>query len=182
MRLDFVTNSRISHIKSINSKNGHFNLFACNNVNISNIRISAPENSPNTDGIRIGASNQIKIRDSIISTGDDCISMIAGSRDILVQGVFCGPGHGFSIGSLGGSSNEQHVSGIVIQNSTLRGTQNGLRIKTWAPSPPSIASDVVFDDIIMENVNNPIFIDQQYCPHPPCNWNVSITLVFKLMF
>ncbi|KAI3726841.1 hypothetical protein L1987_66647 [Smallanthus sonchifolius] len=169
MRFDFVTNSRISHIRSVNSKNAHFNLFACHNFNMTNIRISAPADSPNTDGIHIGSSTMIKIQDSIISTGDDCISILSGSRDILVTGVHCGPGHGFSIGSLGGSHNKENVTGIVIRNSTLIGTQNGLRIKTWAPSLPSLASDIMFDDIIMVNVNNPIFIDQQYCPQPPCN-------------
>ncbi|KAD4888887.1 hypothetical protein E3N88_20960 [Mikania micrantha] len=173
MRFDFVTNSKISHIRSINSKNAHFNLFACYNVNMSNIRISAPSDSPNTDGIHIGSSSKIKIENTIISTGDDCISILSGSRDIMVTRVHCGPGHGFSIGSLGGSHNEENVTGIVIQNSTLFGTQNGLRIKTWAPSLPSLASDIMFDDIIMVNVNNPIFIDQQYCPQPPCNWQAQ---------
>lgn len=142
-------------------------------MNMSHIRILAPATSPNTDGIHIGSSTKIKITNSLISTGDDCISMIAGSKDIMVSEVHCGPGHGFSIGSLGGSQNEEHVNGIYIQNSTLRGTQNGLRIKTWAPSPPSLASDFTFEDIIMENVNNPIFIDQQYCPMPPCNGQVN---------
>ncbi|KAI3759242.1 hypothetical protein L6452_06911 [Arctium lappa] len=169
MRFDFVTNSKITRIRSFDSKNAHFNLFACQNVNMSRIQINAPDGSPNTDGIRIGASSNITIENSVISTGDDCVSMIAGSEDIMISGVHCGPGHGFSIGSLGGSHNEEHVSRIVIRNSTLRETQNGLRIKTWAPSPPSLASDIIFEDIIMENVNNPIFIDQQYCPQPPCN-------------
>nr|GEU90470.1 exopolygalacturonase-like [Tanacetum cinerariifolium] len=173
MRFDFVTNSRINHIKSINSRNIHFNLFACHNVLMSHIRISAPEWSPNTDGIHIGASSQIRIQDSIISTGDDCISMVSGSQDIEIQRVHCGPGHGFSIGSLGGSHSELHVRGIVIKKSSLSETQNGLRIKTWAPSLPSLASDIIFEDIVMNNVNNPIFIDQQYCPRPPCNWKAQ---------
>ncbi|XP_071731543.1 exopolygalacturonase-like [Rutidosis leptorrhynchoides] len=179
MRFDFVTNSKVSHIHSINSKNAHFNLFACHNLNMSHVRIIAPEDSPNTDGIRIGSSSNIMIMDSDISTGDDCIAMIAGSQNITVSGVQCGPGHGFSIGSLGGSHTEEFVSGIVIQNCTLRGTQNGIRIKTWAPSLPSLASDILFDNIVMENVNNPIFIDQQYCPRPPCNWKAQSKVKIK---
>nr|XP_043618531.1 exopolygalacturonase-like [Erigeron canadensis] len=179
MRFDFVTNSRVNYIHSINSKNAHFNLFACHNFNMSHIRIIAPEDSPNTDGIHIGISSNINIRDSIIGTGDDCIAMLEGSRDIEITGVHCGPGHGFSVGSLGGTRNEETVSGIVIRNSTLRGTQNGLRIKTWAPSPPSLATNFLFDDIIMDDVNNPIFIDQQYCPRPPCNWKAQSNVKIK---
>ncbi|KAI7746183.1 hypothetical protein M8C21_016261, partial [Ambrosia artemisiifolia] len=140
---------------------------------------NAPADSPNTDGIHIGSSTKINIRDSIISTGDDCVAIIAGSRDISVTRVHCGPGHGFSIGSLGKSHNKEIVSGIVIQNSTLHRTQNGLRIKTWAPSLPSLASDIMFDDITMVDVNNPIFIDQQYCPRPPCNAKAQSNVQIK---
>ncbi|GJR08951.1 exopolygalacturonase-like protein [Tanacetum coccineum] len=79
------------------------------------------------------------------------------------------PGNGFSIGSLGKYDKEQPVSRITIRDSSLKRTQNGLRIKTWAPSTPTLASDIIFDNIVMYNVNNPIFIDQQYCPHNLCN-------------
>ncbi|GJR08954.1 exopolygalacturonase-like protein [Tanacetum coccineum] len=169
MRFDFVKNSRIEHINSVNSRSGHFDLFSCYNVEMSYIRISAPYWSPNTDGIRIGLSTQIRIHDSIIKTGDDCVSMLSGTQDVDIQRVQCGPGHGFSIGSLGKYDKEQPVSRITIRDSSLKRTQNGLRIKTWAPSTPTLASDIIFDNIVMYNVNNPIFIDQQYCPHNLCN-------------
>ncbi|KAL7185179.1 hypothetical protein ACSBR2_027164 [Camellia fascicularis] len=173
MRFDFVNNARIRNIRSINSKNSHFNIFACNNLNMSHIKISAPEFSPNTDGIHIGSSNNIKITHSIIGTGDDCISMVSGSQNIDIADVSCGPGHGISIGSLGRSPYEEHVTGITIRNCTLNGTQNGVRIKTWAPSWPSVASDFTFENIVMSKVNNPIIIDQQYCPRPNCDENAQ---------
>ncbi|KAA8524152.1 hypothetical protein F0562_010417 [Nyssa sinensis] len=171
MRFDFITNSRVHHLKSFNSKNSHFNLFACNNMNMSNIRITAPAHSPNTDGIHIGTSTNIKISRSLIGTGDDCISMVAGSQNIDITDVSCGPGHGFSVGSLGKSHNEEYVTGITIRNCTLSNTDNGLRIKTWAPSLPTVASGFTFEDIMMNNVLNPIIIDQQYCPSPNCDNN-----------
>ncbi|PSS05826.1 Exopolygalacturonase [Actinidia chinensis var. chinensis] len=172
MRFDFVSNSRVHHLRSINSKNSHFNLFACTNMNMSHIRISAPEDSPNTDGIHIGDSSNINVARAHIATGDDCIAMVSGSRDIHISGVSCGPGHGISIGSLGKSKYvKETVTGVTIVNCTLTGTQNGVRIKTWAPSSPSIASDLTFQYILMEDVNNPIIIDQQYCPQPNCNSN-----------
>ncbi|OIS99334.1 PREDICTED: exopolygalacturonase-like [Nicotiana attenuata] len=168
LRFDFVTNSRIHHLRSINSKNSHINLFACNNINISFVRMTAPGDSPNTDGIHIGASTNIRISRTVIQTGDDCISMVTGSRNIDISDVTCGPGHGISIGSLGKSPGE-FVTGINVRNCTFIGTQNGARIKTWAPSLSSEASDIFFGDIYMQNVNNPILIDQQYCPYPSCS-------------
>lgn len=169
MRFDFVTNSRVQYLRSINSKNAHFNLFGCNNVNMSFIRITAPGESPNTDGIHIGCSSNISIAHSVIGTGDDCISMVSGSENIDIFDVYCGPGHGISIGSLGKAGNKEHVTGITIRNCTFNGTQNGVRIKTWAPSLPAIASDFTFENISMINASNPIVIDQQYCPTPPCD-------------
>merc|ERR1712115_557086 len=48
------------------------------------------------------------------------------------------------------------------KNCTLKDTQNGVRIKTWGGSPPSAAADMTFADLVMQNVKNPIIIDQSY--------------------
>uniref|UniRef100_A0A803P7W5 Polygalacturonase n=1 Tax=Cannabis sativa TaxID=3483 RepID=A0A803P7W5_CANSA len=123
-----------------------------------------PPTSPNTDGIHIGSSTGIKIFSSSIATGDDCVSIGPGTDNLLVSGLACGPGHGISIGSLGRYPNEADVTNLVIQNCNISGTSNGVRIKTWAPSPPSNVYNVTFENIGMNNVDNPIIIDQQYCP------------------
>jgi galacturan 1,4-alpha-galacturonidase len=112
--------------------------------------------------------------DSKISTGDDCISLGDGSRDILIKGVICGPGHGISVGSLGKYQNEQPVSRIRVIGCTLTNTQTGVRIKTWPQSYPGNATDMRFENIIMNNVDNPIFINQGYCPWNQCKSQVRI--------
>ncbi|KAL6543364.1 hypothetical protein OROHE_010884 [Orobanche hederae] len=168
LRFDFIRNSRVYNLRSVDSKSTHFNIFACENLNISKIRMRAPEDSPNTDGIRIGSSTHINISNARISTGDDCISMVSGSRNIDISDVTCGPGHGISIGSLGRSHEHEYVEGISVRNCSFIGSENGVRIKTWAPSSYSVASDIVFQDILMQNPRNPIIIDQQYCPSPNC--------------
>ncbi len=168
LRFDFVTNSRISHLTSINSKNAHVNLFACKGIMIDNVHLQAPADSPNTDGIHIGTSSTIEISNSIIATGDDCVSMSPGSQNIHVRNVKCGPGHGISVGSLGGSAGEEDVSGLLVTNCTFTGTDNGVRVKTWAKPHASNVFNLTFADIIMENVRNPIIIDQRYCPSASC--------------
>ncbi|XVF79290.1 hypothetical protein PTKIN_Ptkin14bG0209600 [Pterospermum kingtungense] len=169
MKFDFVTNSRIKNIRSLNSKNAHFSFFACKNVNVSRIAISAPVDSPNTDGIKIGSSTNIRISSSRISTGDDCVAIITGCRNIGISNVYCGPGHGISVGSLGRTQGEDDVNGLVVRNCTFSGTDNGVRIKTWESPWTSTASSFIFEDIFMDKVRNPIIVDQTYCPHPPCN-------------
>ncbi|KAK6934524.1 Glycoside hydrolase, family 28 [Dillenia turbinata] len=168
LRLDFVNNSRIHHVKFINSKNVHMSLLACHNVQIDHIRISAPGDSPNTDGIRIASSSGINIFASRIGTGDDCIAMLPGSRNVNITGVECGPGHGISVGSLGGTQDEEDVNGLLVQHCTFSGTLNGVRIKTKTSSYPGLASNITFQDLNMSTVYNPIIIDQQYCPFSSC--------------
>lgn len=87
------------------------------NIIIKNITITAPADSPNTDGIHTGNTNYINILDSNIGTGDDCISIGAGTSNINITGVNCGPGHGISIGSIGKYSLDQNVEGVKVQNS-----------------------------------------------------------------
>ncbi|XP_057763803.1 exopolygalacturonase-like [Salvia miltiorrhiza] len=182
MRLDFVRNSWIHHLRSINSKNTHFSIFACQNLTLSNVRLDAPADSPNTDGIHIGSSANIRILNSAIRTGDDCISMVSGCRGVEVADVRCGPGHGISIGSLGRSHADEPVSGISVRNTTFVGTDNGVRIKTWAPSLATSASNITFQDIKMMSVANPILIDQDYCPMPPCLEGESAVQIQDVLF
>ncbi|XP_077246514.1 exopolygalacturonase-like [Tasmannia lanceolata] len=164
-----MTNTIVRNIASVNSKFFHIALVGCHGFAGGNIRISAPANSPNTDGIHMERSTGVTIYSSSISTGDDCVSIGNGCSHVSISGVTCGPGHGFSIGSLGRYPNEQDVHGVVIRDSSVQGTTNGVRIKTWSGSPAkTTASNLTFDNIIMTNVMNPIIIDQTYCPYVSC--------------
>ncbi|EXC34923.1 hypothetical protein L484_020040 [Morus notabilis] len=171
-RFDFVTNSLIRDIISLNSKQFHINVLGGQNVTFSRVKIIAPEDSPNTDGIHIGRSSGISITDTVIQTGDDCVSLGDGCKEISIRRVTCGPGHGISVGSLGKYSNEDPVEGVIVRNCTIRNTSNGVRVKTWPDSHDGLASNLHFEDIVMENVGNPVLIDQEYCPWNQCNAKV----------
>ncbi|KAL8481921.1 hypothetical protein ACS0TY_027621 [Phlomoides rotata] len=169
LKIANVKSALIQGIRLVNSKMFHLHIHESENVKVENVKITAPEDSPNTDGIHLSRSNNINILNSFIGTGDDCVSIGHGSRNVEVSGVFCGPGHGISIGSLGKYEEEEDVSGITVKDCTLRKTDNGLRIKTWAPSKSSIVvSNVTYTDIKLESVDNPIIIDQYYCPSGKC--------------
>ncbi|RXH80204.1 hypothetical protein DVH24_041351 [Malus domestica] len=150
-------------ISSLNSKGVHLFITDSQNVRVRRVNISAPGTSLNTDGIHISNSNNVKVARTHIATGDDCIGMIQGSTNIAINNVICGPGHGISVGSLGKYEHENDVKGITVKKTTFLNTDNGIRIKSWPGSGPSLASGMVFKDLIMQNVRNPIIIDQEYC-------------------
>ena len=69
-----------------------------------------------------------------------------------------------SIGSLGKESHEAGVQNVTVKTTTFTGTQNGLRIKSWGRPSNGFARDIIFQHAVMNNVQNPILIDQNYCP------------------
>lgn len=159
------TNVIVRDIKSINSKHFHIAFLGCNRVEAKGLTIRAPEDSPNTDGIHVEQSSNVKIIGVKIGTGDDCISIGPGCSNIFIHGVQCGPGHGISVGSLGkASDNGAGVSDVTVEKASFSGTQNGFRIKTWQGGQ-GFAKNITFQNAKMVNVSNPIIIDQNYCPY-----------------
>ncbi|XP_074587602.1 exopolygalacturonase-like [Curcuma longa] len=168
LRLLKVSNTTLSNLTFVDSKGFHISVQQSTSIKVTLLNITAPGNSPNTDGIHISETTDIKISGLHISTGDDCISIGQGATDVHIENVTCGPGHGISIGSLGKYQNESDVSGVHVRNCSLSDTTNGVRIKTWQGSSPSQAFNFTFQDIVMDNVSNPIIIDQEYCPDATC--------------
>nr|XP_043622653.1 polygalacturonase-like [Erigeron canadensis] len=155
----------ISGLKSVNSQKFHILLDACTTVKLQGVSISAASVSPNTDGIHLMASTDVTISSTKVATGDDCISIGPGNSNLWIEKVACGPGHGISIGSLGWELDEPGVKNVTVTTATFRGTQNGVRIKTWARASHGFVTGVLFQHLTMVNVQNPIIIEQRYCPN-----------------
>ncbi|XP_004287324.1 PREDICTED: probable polygalacturonase At1g80170 isoform X1 [Fragaria vesca subsp. vesca] len=149
-------------IHFINSSQSHILIEGCDGIKIENLMIEAPGNSPNTDGIHIHASHNVIINNTIIASGDDCISIGDHISNIAISYIKCGPGHGISIGSLGKSGNVVQVENVHVSKVTLQGTTNGARIKTWQVGQGNVRG-VRFEDFFLDSVKNPIIIDQNYC-------------------
>ncbi|XP_008227252.1 PREDICTED: polygalacturonase-like [Prunus mume] len=157
-------NIKVSGLISLNSQMFHIVVNGCHNVKMDGVRVSASGNSPNTDGIHVQMSSGVTILNSKIATGDDCVSIGPGTSNLWIENVACGPGHGISIGSLGKDQQEAGVQNVTVKTVTFTGTQNGLRIKSWGRPSTGFARNILFQHAVMINVQNPIVIDQNYCP------------------
>ncbi|KAI3471592.1 hypothetical protein Pfo_028242, partial [Paulownia fortunei] len=176
------TNLVVKNLKVENAQQIHMSFEKCTNVQASNLVVTAPENSPNTDGIHVTGTQNIQISSCTIGTGDDCISIVSGSQKVQAMGITCGPGHGISIGSLGSGNSEEYVTDVLVNGAKLSGTTNGVRIKTWQGGSGS-ASNIKFQNIEMQNVKNPIIIDQQYCDQDkPCQEQGSAVQVKNVVY
>ncbi|CAN1763003.1 unnamed protein product [Linum perenne] len=157
-------NIYINGLASVNSQMFHIVINSCQNVKVHGVRVSAAGNSPNTDGIHVESSTGVTIMNSMIGTGDDCISIGPGTKNLWIKKISCGPDHGISIGSLGKELDEAGVHNVTVKNVTFTETENGVRIKSWSRPSTGFAKDILFQHAIMNNVYNPIIIDQNYCP------------------
>ncbi|ONK75247.1 uncharacterized protein A4U43_C03F14890 [Asparagus officinalis] len=172
----------VENLKVKNSQQIHVQFEKCTNVRASHLSITAPENSPNTDGIHITSTQNINLDHCNIGTGDDCISIVDGAQTVKATNIICGPGHGISIGSLGAKNSEDHVSDVIIDTAKLTSTTNGLRIKTWQGGS-GYAKHIRFQNVYMKNVQNPIIIDQNYCDSKePCHQQKSAVHVSDVVY
>jgi polygalacturonase len=132
-----------------------------------NMKILAPEHSPNTDAIDPFASSHILIDHVFSSIGDDNIAIKSGvvdspgpdspSHDITITDCVFERGHGLSIGSeLAGGAYNIHAERIHF-----KGTDQGIRIKSNRDRGAQIYG-MSFKDITMEDVKTPILISEYY--------------------
>ncbi|PIA48378.1 hypothetical protein AQUCO_01400768v1 [Aquilegia coerulea] len=176
------TNLRVRNIRIKNAQQMHLIFQKCVNVQAMNLMVTAPGKSPNTDGIHITNTQNIQIMNSIIQTGDDCISIVDGAKNVQATDITCGPGHGISIGSLGADKSEDHVSDVKVDRAKFIGSTNGVRIKTWQGGLGS-ATNIIFQNILMDNVTNPIIINQNYCDQDsPCKHQGSAVQISNVVY
>ncbi|PIN10136.1 Polygalacturonase [Handroanthus impetiginosus] len=175
-------NLKVRNVTLVNSQQMHMAFTHCMHVAVSHLTVIAPADSPNTDGIHISASTRVELKDSIIGTGDDCISIVSNSSHIRIKNIICGPGHGISIGSLGKYNSYAAVEDVIVDGAVIFNTENGVRIKTWQGGS-GFARKIRFQNVWMQNVSNPVIIDQYYCDSSkPCLNQTSAVKIDSISF
>lgn len=167
INLNDCKNVTISGLRIINSPSWAIHPVRCDTVSIDGLTITAPADSPNTDGIDPDSCRNIRIANCHISVGDDCIIIKSGyryrpdgvpSENIAVTNCTFGSGHcGVGIGSetAGG------VKNIAISNCVCDGTDRGLRFKT-ARGRGSTVENIRASNIVMRNVREAVTVTMFY--------------------
>ncbi|KAK0608856.1 hypothetical protein LWI29_037065 [Acer saccharum] len=91
-------------------------------------------------------------------------SLNLGKRDGDMEIDECSERKRISVGSLGKKLQEAGVENVIVKSVTFRGTENGVRIKSWGRPSNGFSRNIVFQHVLMIDVQNPIIIDQNYCP------------------
>ena len=167
IKLNHSTNIAIDSVKLTNSPQFHVSLENCWHVKIEHVTITAPSNSPNTDGIDPATSHFVTISNCTIDTGDDNVAVKsgrydpsdphAGTTNITISNCTFLHGHGVSIGS----ETSGGVDSMYVKNCTFNGTTNGFRIKSYRGNGGDIRN-VVYSNNNMQNVEYPILFTGYY--------------------
>jgi hypothetical protein len=161
-RLIQVSNSSIVALQNVtllNSPKEHLAFGHTSEVTINGVTISAPSNSPNTDGIDPAGSDYL-IENCDIAVGDDNVAVkpqnVACSNIIIAHCTF-GSGHGVSVG---GQTNDG-LDGMSVIDCSFSGTTNGLRLKAGRGFG-GLVQNLTYDQITMTNVQHPIWVTSYY--------------------
>lgn len=134
----------------------------CQDVTIEDVTITAPADSPNTDGIDPTGSRDVLIRHCLIDVGDDNVAFKSNpnegpTENVLVTGCAFRHGHGASVGSnIGGG-----IRNIRVEHCTFENTDNGIRIKSTRDRG-GVVENITYRDLTMKNVGTAITINLFY--------------------
>lgn len=143
-----------------NSPNFHITYRSGKGLTVWNLKIDTPKIARNTDGIDPSGSSDITVTNSFIRTGDDNIAIKGSAGGVQHMSVIDNHfyyGHGMSIGS----ETYDGVNDLLVRNLTLDGTDSGIRIKSNI-SRGGIVDRVVYEDVCIRDVKNPILINTEY--------------------
>lgn len=173
-RVIFLNHTKNVTLHGVTVKNGpswHIHPFYSKDFAMLDCFVTAPKDSPNTDGIDPESCGGVNIIGCRFSVGDDCIAIKAGKIDMArkyrtpadrhtIRNCLMEFGHG---AVTLGSELSAGIQNLSVTNCWFRATDRGLRIKTRrGRGKDSVIDNVLFDNIRMEKVLTPIVINMWY--------------------
>jgi polygalacturonase len=140
-------------------------------IDIIDVKIQNPKDSPNTDGCNPESSRDVRIIGVDFSVGDDCIAIKSGkvaigmkyrrpSERIAIRNCRMRFGHGAVVL---GSEMSGGIRDLEVSRCLFEDTDRGLRVKTRRGRGESAVIDgIVFKDIRMDGVLTPLVVNMFY--------------------
>lgn len=117
----------------------------------------------NTDAFDINNCDGVLFQNITVYNQDDCVAVNSG-ENVVFRDALCSGGHGISIGSVGGRSNNV-VNNITFDNVLMQNSQQSVRIKTIADTNGTV-SNVTYRNIVIDsptdNTDYGIIVSQSY--------------------
>ncbi|OQR94957.1 extracellular polygalacturonase [Thraustotheca clavata] len=158
-----LTNSVVKGFKLLNTPVQAFSINQCQNSNFTSLTVDNKAGDAlghNTDAFDVGSSSGIIIRGATVYNQDDCLAVNSGTN-ILFTGGYCSGGHGLSIGSVGGRS-DNTVQDVTISDSQIVDSDNGVRIKTVSNAKGKVTG-ITYSNIQLKNIKKyGVVIEQDY--------------------
>jgi alpha-L-rhamnosidase len=164
-RLLFIQNSQdveVSGIRLMNSGFWNFHLYRCRDVRIEGLHISAPPESPSTDGIDIDSSQDVTVRGCHFSVDDDCVAIKGSKGPFAMQDKNSPPVENIRIvdclfdlghGVLTLGSEATTVRNVTVERCTVAGPGTNrnvvVRLKL-RPDTPQLYENIVVKDITLD--------------------------------
>src|SRR6185295_16638768 len=168
-------NVAIEGVTVRNSPSWTLHPFRSKGITIANIKIEAPFDSPNTDGINPDSCEDVRIVGVHFSTGDDCISIKTGkislakvepapTRRVRISNCLMENGHGAVVL---GSEMSSGIYDVEARDCLFVGTDRGLRLKTRrGRGKKAIIDGVKLRNVRMDRVGTPFVINSFYWCDP----------------
>lgn len=147
----------------------------CRWVTCANLKIKAPADSPNTDGLNPESCTDVTLCGIHFTVGDDCIALKSGkismaqkiirpTRRVRISNCHMQDGHGAVVV---GSEMACGVYDVLVQNCLFTGTDRGLRLKTRrGRGKAAIGQNIRFENIEMRDVGTAFVINSFYWCDP----------------
>ncbi|CAH9132601.1 unnamed protein product [Cuscuta epithymum] len=187
--VEFINSSNvvISNLTFLNAPAWNIHPSYCSNVVVQNITVHSPSKSPYTSGIVPDSSEHVCIENSNISMGHDAVVLKSGwdeygiaygrpTTNVHIRGVRLKStgGTGMAIGSeMSGG-----ISDVLVENIYLHDSSVGIELKT-ARGRGGYIMDILFTNIVMENVKLGIHATSYYESHPDDNFDPNALPVVK---
>lgn len=161
--LHHADNFTMYRITLRNSPMFHVSVGETNGFTAWGVKIWSPKRARNTDGIDPSSSRNVTITHCFIHTGDDNVAVKSGkagpSSHISVVHNHFYTGHGMSIGS----GTDGGVDHMLVEDLTIDGADNGIRIKSDR-SRGGLVHAIAYRDVCMRNVRDPLMFTPFYAP------------------